>query len=406
MAAEWAAKARELNAGSPLRKVRPLMLRVLMACLVTVPVTTVHALQADPSPDQDIREEPNPPPDLYVTVDEASIYLIQEDRQLDVGVGEAAHATGTDMQALDETPDFLNWPCTGAGSGELEILGSYAFESLPVRDRIGQVAKRFFEDQLVLGPPKTWLNGDYHGSVEMSEIERYVSYANWYSTGPSLPGLAEKRPRVLLIGLFYGTAQIVVDTNHLDSLKAHYGDNEIPVFFEFHDENTVPVSYFGRNPAIQTVQSAYLESGVILAPAPLWFAGDRQLETTPDALSRLLNLASSDQLDTERLETLKDSLRADGFAAKPITLFLVSDGETILADDPDRIIAASALQMDSVPIMFSYAEAASPTRRCGLTVMIEAAGGLGQSNGSTSPPSSPGTGLPDIPATEPPVSGG
>ena len=78
--------------------------------------------------------------------------------------------------------------------------------------------------------------------------------------------MAEKRPKTLLIGLFYGTGQVVVDTNHLDALKAEYGDEPIPTVFEYQEENVVPISWYGDNPTPEQVLAkvrAYLAEATV-----------------------------------------------------------------------------------------------------------------------------------------------
>jgi hypothetical protein len=362
--------------------------------------------QEEPAPVGEQAEEEPVTPGLYVTVDEHSVYIIQDEQQVDINAGETAFASEALVESMESTPGFMNWPCGGSIGGQ-EALETYSIGDLAPGARISQVARRFFEEQQVLVPEVRWSGGEFHTHLSGAEIDEYVTYSRWYSTGEALPDMAAKRPDTLLIGVFYSTAQVIIDTNHLDHLKAVHGNAGIPVVFEFHAEHEVPISFFGSEPDFEAIAKAYAERGLMLSKVPMWYAGDRHLEMSPGDLSRLLGLESPESMDPARLAELQQGLQNGGFLLKPISLFLMPAGGKTIADEPDKIIAAQSLGLETIPVTLSFFEAALPTARCGLPVMLDAAGAAGQSSGSTAtsaPGSPPAVDVP--PSVEPPVSAG
>lgn len=348
----------------------------------------------------------NPPPGLYTSVDESEIYIIQPNGdQVDVKTGEAAVVNQDGVTFISDRPQFLNWPCGTAFAGNRGSLPTYSLDSLPPEDRIGQVTDLYFSNQQVLEGSPRWENGEYHGAFSAAEIDQYVSNARWYTSGDALPGMDAKRPDTLLIGLFYGTGQVVVDTNHLDALKAMYGDEPIPTLFEYQEENVVPVSWYGDNPTPEQVLANFQTSGVKPADVPLWYAGDRHLAVDPNRLADLAGVPPLSEMSPERQAQLREDIEQNGFRAKPVNLALVPGQQQFIADQGERLRVAAAMGVLSVPVMFSVYDAGVIAGQCGLEAPVEAAGVLGveAAESPDAPDAPPETADPPDEPTAPPT---
>ena len=114
------------------------------------------------------------------------------------------------------------------------------------------------------------------------------------------------------------------------------------------------------------------------------------------------------------MATLQAELGGGGLQGKPITLTMTPGSDTMVADDPERLRAAEAMGMDSVPVMFTFFNEGSVASHCGLPPMVAAVGALGTSNDSSTPdapgevrgPDKPPEIEIDPPNNEPPQSGG
>jgi hypothetical protein len=367
---------------------------------LTVLVTVALAAPAG-LPAQD-----KPPPGLYTSVDESEIYIIQPNGdQVDVKTGESAVVNQDGVTFISDRPQFLNWPCGTAFAGNRGSLPTYSLDALPPEDRIGQVTDLYFSNQQVLEGSPRWENGEYHGAFSAAEIEHYVSNARWYTSGDALPGMDAKRPDTLLIGLFYGTGQVVVDTNHLDALKAMYGDEPIPTLFEYQEENVVPISWYGDNPTPEQVLANFQTSGVKPADVPLWYAGDRHLAVDPNRLADLAGVPPLSEMSPERQAQLREDIEENGFRAKPVNLALVPGQQQFIADQGERLRVAAAMGVLSVPVMFSVYDAGVIAGQCGLEAPVEAAGVLGveAAESPDAPDAPPETADPPDESTAPPT---
>jgi len=320
-------------------------------------------------------------PGLYVTVSQSEVYIIQGDQQIDLKVGEAAFAGQDSMHQLDEVPAFLNWPC--GGSSEDGLVPTYTMDSLPPNNRINEIAKRFFEGPEIPDSTPAWLNGESHGSFPAEEIERFSSRAYWYKSGDTTAKMVALRPEILLISLYPNTQQIVVDGNHLEELRALYGSDDIPVTFIFNEENVVPVSYFGKNVTMKKVADAFFKDGLSVADTPMWYAGDRQLATSPAQIADLLQIPPLEEIDPERLAALVADLQTNGFTKKPINISLMAQNGLMVVDEGERVRAAQSIGMDSIPIVFFYFNENSHAKHCGLPIP-QIGAGLGGGQGGVS----------------------
>jgi hypothetical protein len=361
------------------------------------------------------QEEDDVKPGLYTTVDQDEIYLIIGDEQYDLKTGESAFVDGDELQFVSRPPAFLNWPCGTSFAGQRGSLATYPIDDLPPEGRVQEIIRLFFEDKEIPDTTPRWMNGETHGSFPAADIEAMVTDSYWYVGGPPDSRMAAQRPDTLLISVYRGTGQAVVDTNFLAELKRTYPDGNIPVVFDFAEEHEVPISYFGRNPSLNDLAQAFSERGVTPDDVPMFFAGDKHLEVDPGELADALGARPASEIDPDRMASLQADLQAHGFGSKPITLSMTPGSEAMVADEADRIRAAEALGMSSVPVMFSFYTDSSHASHCGLPPMIAAVGTLGTTNASNTPDAPgevrgpdkpPEIELPDPPQVEPPASGG
>jgi hypothetical protein len=316
---------------------------------------------------------------LYVTVSQSEVYIIQGDSQLDLKVGEAAFAGADTLKQLDAVPGFLNWPCGGSGAGDSEMVPTYSLDSLPPGNRVEEVVRRFFEGPEIPAPSPAWLNGESHSSFPADEISKFSTNAYWYLPGETTAKMEALRPRVLLISLFPATQQVIVDQNHYAELRDLYGDEEIPVTFVFNEETVVPISSFGKNAGLQQVADLFFEKGITIADVPMWYAGDRQFEASPGDLEQVFEIPAIEDIDPSRLADLVADLQANGFTKKPINVALMSQNNSMAADEGEKIRAAQSIGMDSIPIVFFNYSENSHQKRCGLAMpQISAGGGIGE----------------------------
>ena len=316
-------------------------------------------------------------PGLYVTVSQGEIYLVQDDSQIDLKVGEAAFAGQGTMRLLDAVPEFLNWPC--GGSGGQDLVPTYPLASLPPGNQLEEVVRRFFEGPEIPASTPAWLNGESHGRFPAKDINRFSSKAYWYESGKTTPKMEALRPKVLLISLYPATQQVIVDQNHLQELLEHYGSEDLPVTFIFNPENVVPISHFEKNVTVQQVADAYFEKGITLADAPMWYAGDRQFAASPGELEQVFDLPAIEDIDPDRLAALVADLQKNGFSRKSINVTLMSQKASMVVDEGEKIRAAQSIGIESIPIVFFYYNENSHQKRCGLAMpQFAIAGGIGE----------------------------
>jgi hypothetical protein len=342
-------------------------------------------------------KKPAKPAGLYVTVSQSEVYIIQGDSQLDLKVGEAAFA-GTDaLSKLDAIPALLNWPC-GGSSGEqaAEMVPTYSLDSLPPGNKLEEIVRRFFEGPEIPTPAPAWLNGESHGKFSANEIDKFASNAYWYLPGKTTAKMEALRPEVLLISLYPATQQVIVDQNHYQELRDLYGDEEIPVTFVFNEGTVVPISALGKNAGLQEVADLYFEKGITVAEVPMWYGGDRQIETSPEELEQLFKIPSIEEIDPARFAALVEDLQTNGFTKKPINVALMAQNSAMVVDEGEKVRAAQSIGMDSIPIVFFTYSADSASKRCGLTMpQIAVGGGIGE-GGSSPGTSPPGAGPPNV----------
>lgn len=354
-----------------------------------------------------------PAPTLYTTVDEVSVYLIKPDgSQVDVDTHETVIMTRDAHQYLDRPPAFLEWPCGTSLAGGRGSSATFTLEDLSEGNVIAEVVRRWFEHQEVIDPPARWLNSEAHIALPVNMIDDYVEQGLfWYQSGPATDKMAALRPKILIIGLFYGTGQVVVDLNHLEALKEEYGGGDIPVNFEYQDENVVPVTYFGSALDPSVLMRAFLDQGIRAADVPWQFAGDYHVAIPTGELADLLDAPALDEISPDRRATLERELQERGFKAKPVNLSIIAGAEGLIADEAEKIRVAESLGFEETPVLFNFYSDASAAQHCGVAPPRGVAGALGTSHsdsgGPDTVPLEPPQEIrpPDPPQPELPVSG-
>ena len=344
-------------------------------------------------------------PGLYTTVDEKAIYIIRGGQQIDVKTGETVTITADGLQFVDSPPSFLSWPCGTSFAGNRGNVASFPASELPPGDEIATVAQRFFENAEILEGNPSWLNGESHMTLSLDQIAQFISNAYWYKGGPPDAKMAAQRPQTLIIGLFYGTGQVIVDTNQLAALEEKYGDQNIPVLFQYQEEDVVPISYFGVNPSPGLIMRSFQEKGIKPAEVPMWYAGDKHVEVAPEVLASFAGVPPAGQMDADRLARIQRDLASNAFSGKPITLAMTQGGAPLL-DEPERLRAAQQAGVSAVPVMFSAYDSGSHSSFCGLAPPVAAAGALGEFSDdpeATPVEEGPGPQLPEDPQIPPEI---
>jgi hypothetical protein len=138
-----------------------------------------------------------------------------------------------------------------------------------------------------------WIDGEFHATFNYQDIIQFSSPEYWYFSDEKRPILSAKRPRSLLIALFVGTNQVVIDNNMIDALRRELGTDELPVTFVFNDSNTVPVSYFGSNISLEEAFKAFMERGIKIAEVPMWWQGDYHLTPTIEEFDKFFEASAA-----------------------------------------------------------------------------------------------------------------
>jgi hypothetical protein len=306
------------------------------------------------------------PPGLYVTVDQSQVYLIKDGKVVELDPGEAAYASETELTCLNLPPTLLEWPCGTAEALSRQRAPTYTADALPVTGAADEVARRYFEDNEVLGPPIEWLNGDVHGNFDADELGRISTAEYWYLPGGPDPFASPKRPRAQLVALFWSTKQAVLDGNTLQPLRDTSADGEVPVVFVFHEDDEVPVSFFGDNVTLGELADAFFQRGIKVAPVPVWYTGDHHLRVSVREFEQLFDIPELEDISPAQVELHSTELEAHGFTKKPISVSVLGENRTLVVDQPERVRVASALGFDAIPTVLFYYTGTSHLGKCGV----------------------------------------
>jgi hypothetical protein len=365
--------------------------KALLPALIASALTTSAWAQSE------CAELEGAPPGLYATTDEGKTFLVQDGKTVELGPGEAGFADEDGVKCIKKPPAFLDWPCA-TDAAQSRMFNTYGVEDLSQDNKMKEIVERYFQVPEVLAPIPNWIDGEYHAVFNFNDIIQFSSPEYWYSPDPNRPILSAKRPRSLLIALFVGTNQVVVDNNMIDALRQELGSDEIPVTFMFNDSNTVPISYFGSNVSLEEVSKAFSERGIKVADVPMWWLGDFALMPTIEEFETFFDIPALEDINPDKQADLRADLEVHGFTRKPILVTLMSESGTMAVDQPARVRVAASMGHKHIPTSLVFVEPDMHLARCGPGTPA----GSGAVSGSTTPIVPPGPVVP--PPTEPEAS--
>jgi hypothetical protein len=321
------------------------------------------------------------PPGLYTTTDEGRVYIIKDGKMIELGPGDSGYAGQDRLTCIKAPPEILEWPCS-TDAANARKFATYRLDTLETNDVAEEVVRRYFEIPEVIEPIPNYVDGEYHTTLPYDEINEFSSPAYWYHPNPNVPFMQEKRPKLLLISLYVGTNQVVIDNYAIDEMRKLYAGQEIPVVFMFNDSNEVPISYFGGNASLLELHRAFLERGIKVAEVPMWPLGDYHFEPTASEFERLfVDLPELEDINPLRREALAAGLETYGFTKKPVFVTMMSGNETLYIDDPERVRVAISLGFERLPTVINYVEQDVHLARCGPGTPVGSSG----VSGSTTP---------------------
>lgn len=331
------------------------------------------------------------PPGLYATTDEGRTFLIKDGKTVELGPGESGFANEGGVKCINKPPAFLDWPCA-TQAAQSRMFNTYTVENLSPGNQLKEIVQRYFDIPEVLAPIPTYVDGEYNAVFNYNDLIQFSSPEYWYFPSPDKPILSGKRPKTLLVSLFVGTNQVVIDNYMIDLLRKELGSNELPVAFVFNDSNTVPVSYFGANVSIEEVQKAFFERGIKLAEVPIWWQGDYHLAPTIVEFEKFFDIPPLEDIPADKQAALKADLEAFGFTRKTIIVSMFAESGGMAVDQPERIRVAASIGIDRIPTTFNFVEEDMLVARCGPGTPISGASVSGSTTpvgGATVPPGSP-----------------
>jgi hypothetical protein len=343
------------------------------------------------------------PPGLYTTTDEGRTFLLKDGEVVEMGPGEAGFADENEIKCILRPPEFLDWPCS-TQAAQSRMFNTYKLTELSSDNKIQEIVDRYFKVPEVIAPIPNWIDGEFHAIFNYKDIIQFSSPEYWYFPDENQPILSGKRPRSLLIALFVGTNQVVIDNNMIDALRKDLGSDEIPVTFVFNDSNTVPISYFGSNVSLEEVFKAFSERQIKVADVPLWWQGDYHLTPTIQELEKFFDIPPLEDIDADKQAKLKADLEAYGFTRKSIIVSMFLESRSMAVDQPERIRVAASMGMTRIPTSFSFVEPDLILARCGPGTPMGTSGVSGSTTplgGSTVPP-----GVPVVPPPPEPEASG
>ncbi len=330
--------------------------------------------------EQECEELEGTPPGMYTTTDEGITYMTRDGEEVVMAAGEAGFADGDTLKCIKKPPAFLDWPCS-TDAARSRMFATYTVEDLTTDNKLKEIVERYFQIPEVLAPIPNWIDGEYSAVFNFNDIIQFSSPDYWYHPNPDRPILSEKRPRSLLIALFVGTNQAVLDNNVIDALRQELGSDDMPVTFMFNDSNSVPISYFGANVSLEESFKAFNERGIKIAEVPMWWLGDYHLLTTIAEFEKFFEIPALEDIKPDKAASLKADLEAHGFTRKSIIVQMFSESNSMAVDQPERIRVAASMGIDRIPTVLNFIEPDVHLARCGPGTPV----GSGAVSGSTTP---------------------
>jgi len=313
---------------------------------------------------EDCVELEGTPPGMYTTTDEGRTYLSKDGDVVELGPGEAGFADEDGVKCIQKPPEFLDWPCS-TDAAQSRMFNTYALEDLETDNKMKEVVERYFQVPEVLAPFPNWIDGEYNSVFNYNDIIQFSSPAYWYHVNPDQPVMSDKRPRSLLVALFVGTNQAVVDSNMIDALREELGTDEIPITFVFNDTNVVPISFFGSNVSLEEVSKAFNERRIKAAEVPMWWKGDFHLMPTVAEFEQFFEIPPLEEISADNQASLKADLEAHGFTRKPILVTMFAESGSMAIDQPERVRVAVSMGITDIPTALVFIEPDVLLARCG-----------------------------------------
>ena len=374
--------------------------KALLPALITS-ILAGNALAQD-----DCVELEGAPPGLYATTDEGRTFLIKDGKTVELGPGQSGFADDGEVKCIKKPPAFLDWPCA-TQAAQSRMFNTYTMDEIESGNQLKEIVQRYFDVPEVLVPIPNWIDGEYNAVFNYNDLIQFASPEYWYVPNPDIPLLSGKRPKSLLVSLYVGTNQVVVDSNMIDALRKELGSNDIPVTLVFNDSNTVPVSYFGANVSIEEISKAFNERGIKLAEVPMWWQGDYQLRSTIDEFEKFFDIPALEEISADKQAALRADLEAHGFTRKSIIVSIFAGSGAMAVDQPDRIRVAASMGIKAIPTTFNFVEEDVLVARCGPGTPVGSgavSGSTTPEGGATVPPGAPVVPPPTEPEPPPPAS--
>lgn len=166
------------------------------------------------------------------------------------------------------------------------------------------IAKKFFEERLVLRPSPDWFQGQYHfmaSAAELKGLQKADKDKRWYKAKST--DSVSKRP--IFVSLYESNQAILIDGHErINSALAKDSEARLPVVFIFNRLDERPVDDLGYPLTIQGTKDAYTEKGIMLTPAPEWQIGDYHMYAKLSEFEKVFNIPQESDFEPEAWQKL------------------------------------------------------------------------------------------------------
>ncbi len=248
------------------------------------------------------------------------------------------------------------WSCSAGTPGRGGAFSQYyGVNDLPPKRTVAEVARRYFEESLIMEPFPDWFSGDFHMLAYTDELVDLAQDGYWYQNPGRTASEGSQLVRPILVSLYGETEEIVLDIS-ADELRAFQarGVERLPVVFYFNKDYQRPVTDIRNDQDLAGLIDSFENDGAELTPVPLLGSGDYHVHVTADEMEELFEIPDREDIDPVRYQELVSRLQADGFGKGPAVVTLYSGGNSRWLDDAERIRAAIDLGMEEVPVALLY----------------------------------------------------
>jgi hypothetical protein len=355
--------------------------------------------------DDECVEMEGTPPGMYTTTDQGKTFISKGDQVVELGPGEAGFADDDGAKCIKIPPKFLDWPCA-TDAAQSRMFNTYGIDKLETDNKMKEIVQRYFDVPEVLSPIPNWVDGEYSALFPYNDILQFSTPEYWYLVDSPEAITDEKRPRSLLLSLYVGTNQVVIDNNAIDSLRRELGSDQMPVTFLFNDSNSVPISYYGANVSLEEVLKGFNERAIKVNEVPMWWLGDYHLNPTIIEFEKYFDIPALEDISADKQQALRADLEAYGFSRKPFLVTLMAGSGTMLLDQPERLRVAASMGLELHTALF-FVEEDVHLARCGPGTPMGSSGVSGATTpigGPTVPPDVAPSPVPENPDPEEPAS--